>query len=204
MWSWDIASKKPVRRYECHTDFVRSVISTRVHGQDLLISGGADAKVLVFNIGTGQKLQTLSGHVKGIQDLTIDPLSATADKFTLFSAGSDPEIRLFDVASDDSGSVVAQSDVKEVLLAHDTSVYKVFFDADADLWTASADKTAKCLVRDDAWKANLTLEHPDFVRDVVVHEQGGWVITACRDEEVRVWNRSVRVLVASLKCSFFC
>jgi hypothetical protein len=49
------------------------------------------------------------------------------------------------------------------------------------------------LVRQDGWKANLTLEHPDFVRDVVVYETGGWVVTACRDEEVRVWNRSVRV-----------
>lgn len=87
----------------------------------------------------------------------------------------------------------AQSDTQQVLLVHDTSVYKLLFDADGDLWTASADKTAKCLVRDDAWKPNLTLKHPDFVRDVVVHEQGGWVITACRDEEVRVWNRSVRV-----------
>jgi WD40 repeat protein len=46
-------------------------------------------------------------------------------------------------------------------------------------------------VRADGWKANLSLEHPDFVRDVVVYEAGGWVVTACRDEEVRVWNRSV-------------
>jgi hypothetical protein len=59
------------------------------------------------------------------------------------------------------------------------------------MWTASADKTAKCLVRADGWKANLSLDHPDFVRDILVDEAGGWVVTACRDEEVRVWNRSV-------------
>jgi WD40 repeat protein len=69
-------------------------------------------------------------------------------------------------------------------------VYKLIFDSDGDLWTASADKTAKHLVREDGWKADTTLEHPDFVRDIVVHERGGWVVTACRDEEVRVWNRS--------------
>jgi len=33
------------------------------------------------------------------------------------------------------------------------------------------------------------LPHPDFVRDVVLDENDGWVITACRDEEVRIWQR---------------
>lgn len=32
------------------------------------------------------------------------------------------------------------------------------------------------------------LPHPDFVRDIVVDVDGGWVVTACRDEEVRVWD----------------
>ena len=45
-------------------------------------------------------------------------------------------------------------------------------------------------MREDGWKADTTLQHPDFVRDIVVHERGGWVVTACRDEEVRVWNNA--------------
>jgi WD40 repeat protein len=75
-------------------------------------------------------------------------------------------------------------------VAHETSVYKLHFDEDGDLWTASADKTAKCLSRDDGWNVALTLTHPDFVRDVVTHDKYAWVVTACRDEEVRVWNRA--------------
>jgi hypothetical protein len=76
-------------------------------------------------------------------------------------------------------------------------VYRLFFDEDGDLWTASADKFAKCLTRDSGWKPNLALEHPDFVRDVVVYDQGGWVVTACRDEEIRVWNKAVRTSIDS-------
>lgn len=76
------------------------------------------------------------------------------------------------------------------LLVHQTSVYKLHFDDDGDLWTASADKTAKQLLRNDGWKVEVTLPHPDFVRDVVTHDRYGWVITACRDEEVRVWNKA--------------
>lgn len=76
------------------------------------------------------------------------------------------------------------------ILVHDTSVYKLHFDDDGDLWTASADKTAKHLLRNDGWKVETTLIHPDFVRDVVTHDRYGWVITACRDEEIRVWNKA--------------
>jgi WD40 repeat protein len=57
------------------------------------------------------------------------------------------------------------------------------------LWTASADKTGKCLNRDEAWAVDTVLEHPDFVRAIVVDELGGWVVTGCRDEEVRIWEK---------------
>ncbi|OQD70259.1 hypothetical protein PENDEC_c025G06814 [Penicillium decumbens] len=181
VWSWDVASGQPRRKYEGHTDFVKSVISARLRGEDLLISGGADAQVLVFNIASGERIETFRDHTRGIQDLAFDP-EAEESQPVVFSAGSDREIRQLNIFGNGGPT--------EPLLPHDTSVYKLFFDNDGDLWTASADKTAKCLVRADGWKANLSLKHPDFVRDIVVYESGGWVITACRDEEVRVWNRS--------------
>ncbi|KAJ5127159.1 hypothetical protein N7448_007938 [Penicillium atrosanguineum] len=172
VWSWDVASG--------HNDFVKSVVSVRLHGEDLLISGSADAQILVFKIASGERIETFKDHARGIQDLAFDP--EMDDQPVLFSAGSDREIRQF--------KIFGGGEPLDPLLPHETSVYKMFFDNDGDLWTASADKTAKCLVRADGWKANLTLEHPDFVRDIVVYETGGWVVTACRDEEVRVWNRS--------------
>jgi WD40 repeat protein len=39
------------------------------------------------------------------------------------------------------------------------------------------------------WEEDSRFEHPDFVRDVAVDEDGGWIITACRDEDVRIWER---------------
>lgn len=193
IWSWDTATGQPRQKYEGHVDFVRSVTSARLRGEDLLISGGADAQVLVFNIASGERLQTFKDHARGIQDLALDPESEDTDP-VVFSAGSDREIRQF--------SIFGGGNTTDPLLPHETSVYKLFFDNDGDLWTTSADKTAKCLVRQDGWKPNLTLEHPDFVRDVVVYETGGWVVTACRDEEVRVWNRSVRALFTFFFVSF--
>ncbi|KAE8414651.1 WD40-repeat-containing domain protein [Aspergillus pseudocaelatus] len=187
VWCWDVASKEVKQKYEGHTDFVRAVVTTRLQGKDVLVSGGADAQILVFDIASGKRLSVLKGHAKGIQGLVVDPVSSDSDsqELAVFSSGSDREIRRFDIASGSKDLTGT-----DAILVHDTNVYKLFFDRDADLWTASADKTAKCLVREDGWKPNLTLTHPDFVRDVVVYEQGGWVVTACRDEEVRVWNRS--------------
>ncbi|OJJ49858.1 hypothetical protein ASPZODRAFT_109673 [Penicilliopsis zonata CBS 506.65] len=188
VWSWEVDSGRPMKRYEGHTDFVKAVVTARVAGEEVLVSGGADAQIIIFNIASGQRLAVHKGHARGIQDLVLDPLSlevGAASKPVVVSAGSDREIRRFDLSLESSDQTAL-----EPLLAHETSVYRLFFDADGDLWTASADKTSKCLVRDDEWKPNLVLEHPDFVRDVVVYEAGGWVVTACRDEEVRVWSRS--------------
>ncbi|GMF75211.1 unnamed protein product [Aspergillus oryzae] len=170
------------KKYDGHTDFVRAVVTTRLQGKDVLVSGGADAQILVFDIASGERLSVMKGHAKGIQGLVVDPVSLDSDsqELVVFSSGSDREIRRFDIASGSKDLTGT-----DAILVHDTNVYKLFFDRDADLWTASADKSAKCLVREEGWKPNLTLTHPDFVRDVVVYEQGGWVVTACRDEEVR-------------------
>jgi WD40 repeat protein len=191
VWSWDVQSKQPKQKYEGHSDFVKSVICARIDGQDILISGGADAKIIVHSIASGERLHVFKDHLRGILDLCIDPLAPEHDlsQIVLFSAASDREIRRFSIPP--KAGALSLSDP---LIVHETSIYRLYFDNDADLWTASADKTAKCLSREDGWKPNMVLEHPDFVKDVVVYEQGGWVLTACRDEEVRVWNKAVCVL----------
>jgi hypothetical protein len=53
--------------------------------------------------------------------------------------------------------------------------------------TGSADKTSKRYDRTDSTQE--TLQHPDFVKDVVVHE--GFVCTACSDENIRQWSLEV-------------
>nr|KMM67948.1 hypothetical protein CPAG_04281 [Coccidioides posadasii RMSCC 3488] len=186
IWSWDVKTRKPGRRYLGHTDFVKTVLYPRVSGFNILISGGADAEVIIWDVSKGTRLHVLKDHSRGVQDLILDPVATEASGvITVFSAGSDRTILPFSIPSS-PGSLA----VSEPILEHETSVYRLFFDEDGDLWTASADKTVKCLTRESGWKSDLILEHPDFVRYVVVHEAGGWVITACRDEDVRIWNRA--------------
>lgn len=152
------------------------------------MSGSADATIIVWDAASGEKLHTLKGHARGVLALALDPVQyAPANASAIvFSAGSDREIRRWQIGRDSAAEL---QDAPSPIIAHETNVDAIHFDADGDLWTASADRTAKCLSRSRNWEEDARFEHPDFVRDVAIDETGGWVITACRDEEVRVWER---------------
>jgi WD40 repeat protein len=187
VWSWTLSTRKPSRRFQGHTDFVKAVLAFKLQGKALLVSASADTTIIVWDIASGEKLHTLKGHTRGVLALALDATEneQSKDTVTLFSAGTDREIRQW---------VIGPSTASEVqpspIIVHETSIDAIHFDSDGDLWTASADKTARCLSRVREWQEDSQFEHPDFVRDVAVDEEGGWVITACRDEEVRVWNKA--------------
>ena len=93
-----------------------------------------------------------------LQDLAIDPEESTDSEIVLVSSSSDPHIRRWRISLtsaaqilDSASEIEAQnSTVKSTILEHETSVYRVQFfgdEEDSDLWTASADGTAKCLSR---------------------------------------------------------
>jgi WD40 repeat protein len=157
-----------------------------LQGKEILLSASADATIIVWDVATGEKLHTLKGHTRGILALALEPTDQPSDRdqITLLSAGSDREIRRWTLSLS-SASETQPSPI----IAHETSIDAIHFDSDGDLWTASADKSAKCLSREREWEVDSAFEHPDFVRDVAIDENGGWVITACRDEEIRVWDR---------------
>lgn len=196
-----LSSKQKSRRLSGHADFIKCLITTSLNGKPILISGGADAAIVVWDVESGKQLHKLKGHTKSLQDVAIDPLSipegasAPQDSFVLFSASSDREIRRWHI-SVDSAYELPES-LATPILAHETSVYKIQFDSEGDLWTSSADKTAKHLVRSRDWGPDTVFQHPDFVRDVVVNEDLGLVVTACRDEEVRVWDTASGDLVCT-------
>lgn len=195
---WD---RRLVRTLQGHTDFVKCLLSTTLNGKSILVSGGADATIIIWDVEFSKPLHKLKGHTKSLQALAIDPRSVYEGTgidagFVLFSASSDREIRRWHISY--CGAREFSDSIAKPILAHDTSVYSLCFDSEGDLWTASADKTAKHLVRTRDWEADTVLPHPDFVRDVVVAERLGVVVTACRDEDVRVWD----IASGDLVCAF--
>ena len=175
-----------------HADFVKCLLTTTLSGKPILLSGSADATIIIWDLTSGKQLHKLKGHVKAVQNLAIDPLSLPpgasqpAGEFVLFSASSDREIRRWHVSLN-SAHELSES-VEKPIRPHETSIWALRFDSEGDLWTASADKTAKHLVRSRGWEADTVLQHSDYVGDVLPFEDLGLVVTACRDEEVRVWD----------------
>jgi len=246
-----VKSRKPGRRFLGHGDFVKSVVCARIASTsldslskeeggseegkgdgntvDILISGSADASIIVWDIATGRKIHVLTGHTRGILDLVIDPGSllpssalapstkssqqqASPQEITLFSAGSDPEIRRWRISETQAAEVnyppeqdssltnATTTEPKPLspILNHETSVNKIFFPLvdsssedleDVNLYTASSDNTSKILLRSTHFHTeDLSLSHPDFVRSVTLSPSSKYIVTACRDEHVRVWD----------------
>lgn len=176
---------------------MKSVLCLSISGKEVLLSGGADAVIILWDVLTGQKLHVLrGGHTRGVLDLAVDPLtypieSAESD-VVLFSAGSDREIRRWRISSDISHAREIERD--KVIIQHETGVYRLVFDADDDLWTASADGTAKRISRAQQFTSDTTLPHGDYVRSVAIDERGGYVVTVGRDEDVKIWDSASGML----------
>ncbi|KAL8655263.1 MAG: hypothetical protein Q9226_003117 [Calogaya cf. arnoldii] len=193
IWSWSLSNRQPLLRYRGHTDFVKCLKILRLGTTEIIISGGADASIIVWKLETAERLHVLKGHTRGILDLAVDPSTydhnnVHANGFqeaVVFSAGSDREIRRWRISLDKA----EQMDPENPLLVHETSVYALHFDDDGDLWTASADGTAKCLSRFQNFQLDSTFQHDDYVRAVALEEIGGYVVTAGRSEDVKVWDR---------------
>jgi WD40 repeat protein len=208
IWSWDLASKAPGRKYVGHTDFVKAVVCATVGGKDILISGGADKKIMVWDISTGARLHTLQDsevNMLSLQDLVVDHASSTEGEVSLISASSDPHIRRWKIRLDGWEQVVetspdnAPGTDRRTILEHETTVYKLVLDRDSDevdLWTSSGDGTTKCLARMRNFACEDTFHHGDHVRAVAVTEK--WVITAGRDEDIKFWDRTSGKLHCSL------
>ncbi|KAJ3207877.1 hypothetical protein HDU67_007179 [Dinochytrium kinnereticum] len=172
---WNAKTRDSLMTFTGHSDFIKCL---KIHTQ-ILLSGSSDATLRSWDTSTGKTLSVCKGiHKRAVESITIDP-----DQGHVYSGSSDTTVRRWSLRGEkvEGGETVA---------THLTSVYGVTV-CDEDLWSVSADKTAK------RWslltgKCDMTLEHPDFVKCVTVI--GPYVVTGGRDENIRVWD------IASGKC----
>ncbi|KAI1330783.1 WD40-repeat-containing domain protein [Xylariaceae sp. FL0255] len=208
IWSWDKATKAPRRKYSGHTDFVKAVVCARLGTKDCLISGGADKKIIVWDIETGARIHVIQDQsvpMMAVQALAIDPVESIPGSIVLVSASSDPHIRRWRITADaveqiKETSLVEPGTARHSILEHETTVYKLVFELDTedvDLWTSSGDGTTKCLSRQKGFIEDDCVKHGDHVRSVAVTDQ--WIITAGRDEDIKVWDRTSRKLYCVLE-----
>ncbi|EPS43013.1 hypothetical protein H072_2997 [Dactylellina haptotyla CBS 200.50] len=200
--SWDktilafsVKGKNVLNTFRGHNDFVKALLYVDVlPSKQMLISGSSDASIIIWNPETAEKLHTLKSHPRGVQALAIDPVESTSDAVILYTAGSAREIKKWVITAD---NVIEECEIVQ----HETGVNSLRFlgeEGEEDLWTASSDMTAKRFERasltalgKDVKKGvdpDTELWHADFVNDVAMDVSGRWIVTACSDEEVRVWD----------------
>ncbi|CAD6505678.1 BgTH12-01168 [Blumeria graminis f. sp. triticale] len=203
IWSWDRETKALSKKLKGHTDFVKTIITSKLNGTDILISGGADSKIMVWATKTGEKLHVIQDKdstMSAVQNLSIDPYESTTSNITLVSSSSDPVIRRWHIYALAGNKIMHEApsslssqgrNSRGIIRENETSVYQILFsgdDEDSDLWTCSADGTAMCLSRASNWVAQEIYEHGDYVRAVAVTDD--WVVTAGRNEDINVWSRA--------------
>ncbi|RMZ77234.1 hypothetical protein DV738_g4496, partial [Chaetothyriales sp. CBS 135597] len=176
------------RSFPAHSDFVKSLaIAVTADKESIIISGGAGGDIGFWSL-SGDRLAVVKANSRAVECITVDPFAPSEAPAVFFGTS---QRNIFSTVLPAKTQLSSKSVVLSPLpAAHATSVYKLHFDDDGDLWTASADKTCKRLVRDSGWKEDTVLQHPDFVKDVVTQDRYGLVLTACRDEEIRVWDKA--------------
>ncbi|MDI1487911.1 MAG: hypothetical protein OHK93_007184 [Ramalina farinacea] len=247
IWSWDTATTRPLRRFQGHTDFVKCLLylslplppspsrppnsqaNPRPEARDVLVSGSADASIIIWDVITTKRLHVLKSTtgpvtMRGVLAMAVDPATlpfptpsspknkkeagAGEGKVTFYTASSDPCIRRWYLSHDTRSAGEVTPDDGATGAVHETSVNDLCFvpgmeEEDKEMWTASSDGFAKCLVprrstsaiktttseEQGGWDVDTSLHHGDYVRAVCVDEAGGWIVTAGRDEDVKVWDR---------------
>lgn len=184
-----------------HTDFVKAIATTSFRAPsesslfiNVLISSGADSRIIVWAIQTGEKLYTLrpsenlSGGGLGLAILPQLPKKGPA---TIFTANTLPSIRRFSIKGSIEPISLTLDEIspQNPITVHETSVYALDLDDDGDLWTGSADGDVTRLDRDKDWAVGLRIKTKGCVRGVAVDNEGSWIVSVGRDEEVHIWDR---------------
>lgn len=137
---------------------------------DILVSGGCDRDVRVWNMATGANVHTLRGHTSTVRCLKI------SDANTAISGSRDTTLRVWDLRSGTCTSVLMghQASVR-CLEIHGDLVVSGSYDTTAKIWSIS---TGQCL---------RTLQG-HFSQIYAIAFDGDRIATGSLDTSVRIWN----------------
>src|SRR6266566_5325310 len=141
----------------------------------LLASGGSDQTIKLWDVHTGQCVNTLRGHTGWVRSLAFHPNG------TLLVSGSDDQtIRLWNLST---------GQVFKTLHDHTAYVVSVAFSpSGAWLATGSSDHTIKLWDVSTGQCVSILQGHTGRVRSVTFHPDGTLLASGSDDQSVRLWR----------------
>lgn len=153
-----------------------------------LASGSDDKTIKLWNLASGQEIQTLEGHSDWIWTVALSP-----DGKTLASGSADKTIKLWNIQT---------RKLIRTLQGHTDGVSSVAFSPDGKILVsggASKDKTIK-LWNLETGKLIRTLEgHSDGVSSIAFSPDGKTLASGSWDKTIKLWNLETGKLIRTLQ-----
>jgi WD40 repeat protein len=168
---YDAASGKETLLIEDHADWVMC-IAWSADGKRL-VSGSRDKTVKIFDAATGDSVTTYPGHGETVLGVAFAP-----DGKSVLSSGADKKIHVWN-----------PEDGKQIgtITGFGGDVYRVLI-VGGDIWSCSADKTAKRHQLADRKLVGDFKGHADYVYSVAVSPNTKRAATGGFDGEVKIWD----------------
>jgi len=167
----DAAAGTEIRAIENHSDWVTAVAWSP--DGTLLVSGSRDKNAKVFEVESGQLKTTYAGHGNPVFGVAFHP-----DGKQVLSAGGDNKIHVWNV---EDGAKTAE------VAGFSGNVFRLIL-SDGQIFSSSADKTARQHQLDNREQKHLFGDHSDWVYALALDPANQRLATGCYDGQIRIWN----------------
>ncbi|XP_073990429.1 phospholipase A2 activator protein isoform X2 [Rhodnius prolixus] len=186
VWDFEGFNPRPVRILVGHTNYVCTccfIPPSPEHPEGLIVTGGNDNVICVYDPSIIEPLFTLTGHTKTV--CTLTELSQN-----LFASGAwDSKIMIWDVGKRKCTSVIHR---------HEGSVFAlILLSSGKMLLSASADKTINVYAWPELDVVRILTGHDDCVRDLAELSADEF-LSCSNDGTIRKWNAKTGAMLAIL------
>ena len=179
----DLETITPAKTLSTSTDVVWS-LALSADGQ-ILVSGGADKTIKVWNLETDQVLHTLSGHTDTVRAIALSPNGRI-----LASGSGDHTIKLWNV---ETGQLL------RTLAGHSGPVWSVAISPDGQtLISGGEDGALKIWRLQTGELIRMIQAHADRVFSVAIAVDGETIATGGIDHTIKLWRLQTGELIGAI------
>lgn len=196
VWSWDLDTRRALRTWKAHMNQSQTILLAPSRANSiavspdgkLLASGGADRKVVLWEIATGRKVHTLEGHRHDVLKVAFSPdgkilASSGADNLiVLWGVSEGRLLRTFEGHTGAATSVAFSSDGKTLASGG--------YDSTVRVWNTETGTTKQVLTQGKEWVGS-------WVFSVAFLPLGG-ILASASVSQVRLWDVSTRRLLRTI------